>query len=113
MIDVAMCLDRLTPDAIYEGVLTQDHIEREHDGVPMVAYKALGWGDDRPKPSWVEIETIWPEVEAEIVAESTHGTPPTVRELYAAIDAKDNGDLRLWDALRPRMVTGTANRTED
>ena len=85
MIDIAMCLDRLTPGAAYGGSLTEDYINHEHGGGnPQAAYKALRWEDARPQPSWVEIEAVWPEVQIEI-AESLLKQEATPRDLEAEV----------------------------
>lgn len=49
MTDIASVLDNLLPGAIYYGSLTANTEE---------AYDALNWQDDRPKPTWEEIEAV-------------------------------------------------------
>jgi len=81
MIDVAMCLDELLPGAAYGGVLEEDYIIRHQGGNPQAAYKALRWEDARPQPSWVEIEAVWPEVEAKMTADASREARDPLAEI--------------------------------
>lgn len=49
MVDVAAALDVLAYGAEYRGSLTANTQE---------AYEAIVWEDERPKPSWEEIESV-------------------------------------------------------
>jgi len=78
MIDVALCLDWLTPGAAYDGSLTEDHITRRHKGDSKEAYQALRWGDTTQiMPAWVELEDLWPEIQATLAETANQ---PTVEE---------------------------------
>ena len=59
MMDVAMCLDKLVPGAAWQGSANPDTRE---------VYEALRWDDRRPKPTWSDLEDVWPGVEAAIQA---------------------------------------------
>ena len=45
--DITLALDYLRPAAIYTGSLTANTIE---------AYESILWQDERPKPTWAELE---------------------------------------------------------
>lgn len=53
---VHMCLDLVLPGAQYFGILTDE-----------ASYESIRWIDERPKPTWAEIEAKWPEVEQALV----------------------------------------------
>ncbi|WP_027366926.1 hypothetical protein [Desulfocurvibacter africanus] len=48
--NVALALDALVPAAKYGGSLTSNTQE---------SYNELRWEDERPKPTWAEIEEAW------------------------------------------------------
>jgi len=54
--DIAQILSKRYPDA--EWILDGDN------------YSGLTWLSDTPKPTKKELETLWPEVQAEIAAEA-------------------------------------------
>ena len=54
--DIAIALDKLMPAARYGGSLTAND---------RAAYDALVWEDDRPKPTWAQIEAAGAEVAKE------------------------------------------------
>lgn len=49
MVDVAAALDVLVPGAAYGGSLTAN---------TKAAFDALRWEDERPKPSWADVEAV-------------------------------------------------------
>lgn len=51
--DIALALESLVPAVQYGGSLTANIRE---------AYNALRWEDERPKPTWEEIEAAWTNV---------------------------------------------------
>lgn len=57
MIDIAITLDKLVPQAEYGGSLTENTKE---------SYEALRWEDSRPKPTWEQIEAEWIIVNSEL-----------------------------------------------
>ena len=54
--DIALVLDRLIPGGDWQGSVTDNTKE---------AFDNVRWNDERPKPSWEEMEAKWPEIEAE------------------------------------------------
>jgi hypothetical protein len=54
--DIAICLDRLVPDAEYTGSTSGDD---------EASYNALSWTDNRPKPTWQDILDEWGDYQAE------------------------------------------------
>lgn len=49
MTDVALALDVLVPGAAYGGSLTAN---------TKAAYDSIRWEDDRPKPSWTDVQAV-------------------------------------------------------
>lgn len=58
--DIALTLDKLVPAAQYRGSLTANDKK---------AYDAIVWLDERPQPSWPEVNAAWPQVQADLNAE--------------------------------------------
>ena len=48
--DVALAIESLIPAAEYFGSTTANDQE---------CFDALDWNDERPKPTWAELETAW------------------------------------------------------
>lgn len=53
-----MCLDFLMPNASYFGLLSTEE-----------SFNKIVWVDERPKPTWAEVISKWPEVQAAILWE--------------------------------------------
>lgn len=53
--DIAITLDRLIPGAKYGGSVTANTQE---------SYDEIRWEDERTKPTWVELEAAWIELQA-------------------------------------------------
>jgi hypothetical protein len=51
-LDIALCLHLLVPNAQYGGSLTANTES---------SYEDLRWGDNRPKPTWQELQAYWIE----------------------------------------------------
>ena len=64
MLDVATALDVLVPAAKYGGSLTANTRE---------AFDALRWEDDRPKPSWADVEAAMTPDPTETLAREREG----------------------------------------
>ncbi|MEL6289563.1 MAG: hypothetical protein AAFQ35_12395 [Pseudomonadota bacterium] len=74
--DIALCLDELTPSARYAGSVTDNTRE---------CYDAVEWDDERAQPTWREIEERWQEIETRptVVVTADH----TLEERVAAVEA--------------------------
>ena len=77
--DIAMIFDHLVPGADWRGSVTASTRK---------AFDAVRWGDSRPKPSWEEMETAWPEVEAKIIA--LENAPTLEERLTARLEKLEN-----------------------
>lgn len=80
--DVLLALAHLRPAPKFGGSLTANTRE---------AYEAIRWEDERPKPSWSDLEAAWPEVQAQLEDEETkralaesdpRDMPRAVEDLY-------------------------------
>jgi hypothetical protein len=60
MMDVALALEALVPAACRGGSLTDNTREQ---------YDALRWEDERPKPTWAELESAWVVQQPELARE--------------------------------------------
>jgi hypothetical protein len=73
--DIAACVEKLCPNPQFKGSAT----------IPDRAdWEGREWIDARPRPSWIELQAIWPTVEQEIAEPPPQ---PTVAELVVRIEA--------------------------
>jgi hypothetical protein len=61
MMDVAIALEILVPAACRGGSLTDN---------TRAQYEALRWEDERPKPTWAELESAWAAQQPELAREN-------------------------------------------
>ena len=61
MIDVAMGIEALLPAAEYFGSTT-DNTKKCFDD--------LNWIDERPKPTWKQVQDAWNDLEPKLIAEA-------------------------------------------
>lgn len=85
MIDIALTLDKLVPGGNWQGSVTSNTKE-DFDNVR--------WADDRPKPTWKEVQIKWAEIEPLLGLEESYEVKiqAKIREL-AITDLKDKGEL--------------------
>jgi hypothetical protein len=61
MIDVALAIEALLPAAEYFGSTT-DNTKKCFDD--------LNWLDERPKPTWKQVQDAWVDLEPKLIAEA-------------------------------------------
>jgi hypothetical protein len=94
MVDITSSLDQLVPAAKYVGTLTGN---TESD------YNALLWEDERPKPTWEEIQVKALEIARTVVLEKLDEWHKEslkkgfVTQFGFKVDCKEN-DIGNWDA---------------
>lgn len=79
--DIALCLERLVPQAEYSGSVTDNTKE---------TYDKLRWDDKRKKPSWGELVQMYPVVKKENESEENIETTETLieRKIREMVDPK-------------------------
>lgn len=87
MIDIAITLDKLIPAAEYGGSLTDNTKE---------SYDALRWEDQRPKPTWEQIESEWVILSVELKKQDCKDK---AKQLLAQSDWTQAPDVNLTNKL--------------
>lgn len=82
--DIALCIEKLIPQAKYGGSVT-DNSKKSYD--------ALRWEDERKKPTWEQIVDIWKVIESEPVIEpetTEQLVERKIKEMVKAENLKDD-----------------------
>ncbi len=103
MMDIALCLDELTPAAKYMGSVTAND---------RAAYDAVKWQDERPKPDWGDILARWDEIKNRPAPVKIEGI--TVEEVAARVARMEPEHEDLKQALPGVLqITKTLKQRQD
>lgn len=83
--DVALAIEGIYPAAKYFGSTVDNTKE---------CFDKLNWRDERPKPTWEDLQTVWPEVQAKYALKESNEKLISDKIAAMAIDAlKAEGKL--------------------
>jgi len=83
--DVALAIEGIHVRAKYFGSTTDNTKE---------SYDKLNWRDERPKPTWEDLQTVWPEVQSKYALKESNEKLILDKIAAMAIDAlKAEGKL--------------------